>query len=43
MLSWEEERRKIWGLLIELKKKIKKLESVKQISNAEQPAKQAEA
>lgn len=45
MAAWEEERRKVWGLLLDLKRKIKELEREKHRweQGAEQPAKQAGA
>lgn len=39
--SWENERRKVWGLLLELKRKIKEMENTKtgkvEVSRTEEP------
>jgi len=45
MPKWEEERRKVWGLLLDLKRKLNEIEkdSLERKENLEQPAKRAEA
>lgn len=45
MPKWEDERRKVWGLILELKDRVKELEKDKAANtkSTEQPAKRAEA
>jgi hypothetical protein len=37
MANWEQERRKVWGLILELKQRIKQLEESARKEGAEQP------